>query len=367
VTRGNQNNSYLPAQGATVTAIAGTSGLAVPASFAPDVPVTTSPFQFSKADLGDYVRRVTGDAGVTDDNARSIYNTLPASQQLPFFLQYFYLALRDTGRAAAQNGNVYSRGYDAVAKTFPAGSYQGDIKLFFSQIKTEQGGDIQLAAPGGLINAGIANPGSLSKAKGPSALGIVTVRGGTIRAFVSDDFLVNQSRVFTLEGGDILIWSSDGNIDAGKGAKTASATPPPLLTIDSKGRVSLDTTQSVSGSGIGVLLSKEGVIPGDVDLIAPKGSVNAGDAGIRVAGNLTIASPRVIGADNIQVGGKSSGVPVADSGGVAAGVASAAGATSGAASSTEQVARNLSSGQGTPQTGFRPTFISVEVLGFGEN
>ncbi len=366
VTRGNLNNPYLPpAQGASITAVAGTSAIAVPATFVPDLPLTTSPYQFTKADLGAYVRSVTGDSTITDDQARAVYNALPADKQLPFFLQYFYLALRDTGRAAATNGNDYSRGYDAIAAAFPAGSYQGDIKLFFSQITTQQGGDINLLAPGGLVNAGLANPGN--NPKPASQLGIITVNGGSIKAFVRDDFLVNQSRVFTLAGGDILIWSSDGNIDAGKGAKTASATPPPLLVIDSSGRVSLDTTQSVAGSGIGVLLAKEGVVPGDVDLIAPRGSVNAGDAGIRVAGNLTIASPRVIGADNIQVGGKSTGVPVADSAGAgAASAASAASATSGSTRSADDIARNAAASAQTQAPTLGTSFITVEILGFGE-
>ena len=36
-----------------------------------------------------------------------------------------------------------------------------------------------------------------------------------MQALAQQDFLVNQSRVFTLGGGDILIWSSSGDIDAG--------------------------------------------------------------------------------------------------------------------------------------------------------
>jgi hypothetical protein len=98
-----------------------------------------------------------------------------------------------------------------------------------------------------------------------------------------------------------------------------------------------------------------------VDLIAPRGEVNAGDAGIRVAGNLTIAALRVVGADNIQVGGLSTGVPVVQSTGAAASLAAGAGS---AASAATQGAADLARGGGG-QDAFRPSFITVRILGFG--
>jgi hypothetical protein len=56
---------------------------------------------------------------------------------------------------------------------------------------------------------------------------------------------------------------------------------------------------------------------GDIDLIAPRGTVNAGDAGIR-PNNLNIAAQVVLGADNIAVAGTSTGTPVADASAVTA-------------------------------------------------
>jgi hypothetical protein len=55
--------------------------------------------------------------------------------------------------------------------------------------------------------------------------------------------------------------------------------------------------------GIGVLAAVEEVEAGNVDLIAPQGVVDAGDAGIRVTGNLNIAATTVLNAGNIQTGG----------------------------------------------------------------
>jgi filamentous hemagglutinin family protein len=429
VTRGSLDNPFLSADGASILALAGAKAIALngpprvdAAAFLTDGVAADAlpPIRLTKADLAAHVLKMTGDTSVDASNALVKFNALSADLQWPLVVNALFTALRDTGRDAAQNGAGYGRGYAAIGTLFPGSgfvdpgaaaqafagsaasgaaanttasanigsfygnvtaaeknplvqaglqayltpvpgrSYKGDINLFFSQIKTEQGGDIQLLAPGGLVNAGLANSGSFSKSA--ASLGVVTVRGGSVESFVRGDFLVNQSRVFTLQGGDILIWASEGDIDAGKGAKTASATPPPVLRVDSKGNISLDTSQSVSGSGIGVLLAREDVKPGDVDLIAPNGVVNAGDAGIRVAGNLTIAAVRVIGADNISAGGRATGVPVAAASGPAAGVLGSAGAAASAAQGAADAARGGASGQGQ---GFRPSFITVEVIGLG--
>jgi hypothetical protein len=183
---------------------------------------------------------------------------------------------------------------------------------------------------------------------------------------VRDDFLVNQSRVFTLQGGDILLWSSEGDIDAGKGAKTASATPPPQI-VFRDGRFVLDTSNSISGSGIGVLLARADIEPGDVDLIAPNGTVNAGDAGIRVAGNLNIAALQVIGAENIQVGGAVGGVQLSPGASLAGSLGGLSNVASEATRSAERATQQLAS-EASPlgQQAFVPSFITVEVIGLGD-
>jgi filamentous hemagglutinin len=139
---------------------------------------------------------------------------------------------------------------------------------------------------------------------------LFTVRGGDIRAMVSDSFLVNQSRVFTLFGGDILVWADLGSIDAGSGAKTVSATPPPVLVIRN-GQIVLDTSNSVSGSGIGALASRADTPPSDLDLFAPQGAIDAGDAGLRSTGNVNLGARVILNAANIQAGGSVAGAPPA--------------------------------------------------------
>lgn len=296
VTRGNFNNIFLEDKGAAILVQAG----AAAADYAGFLEWLESPGQAN-------ARELVGYASLGSAAARAAFLAQPDSQQE--LKDVFYAILRGVGRTVATTGNKdYSAGYDAIAALFPAknGPYDGDIKMFFSQVKTEQGGGIDLLAPGGMVNAGLAAGGNLNK--DASQLGIVTARGGSVRAIVRDDFAVNQSRVFTLQGGDILIWSSEGDIDAGKGAKTAATTPPPQIIVRGD-QIILDTSNSVSGSGIGVLLGKDGIEAGSVDLIAPKGAVIAGDAGIRALGDIFLAGAKVVGADNIQAGGKQVGIP----------------------------------------------------------
>ena len=109
-----------------------------------------------------------------------------------------------------------------------------------------------------------------------------------------------------------------------------------------------------------MLESVAGVPPADVDLIAPVGTVDAGDAGIRVSGNLNISALVVLNAGNIQVGGSSIGTPVIVAPNIAGLTAASntVGATASAASETAQQAR---------QTGQDdiPSIVTVEVLGYG--
>ncbi len=114
---------------------------------------------------------------------------------------------------------------DQIATMFPSiNPTGGDINLFASQLKTEQGGSIGIFAPGGSVYAGLAHtPSYLNKPA--SNLGIFTIRGGDILGQVKTDFLVNQGRVFTVGGGDIALASQYGDLNAGKGSRTASSSP----------------------------------------------------------------------------------------------------------------------------------------------
>jgi hypothetical protein len=122
---------------------------------------------------------------------------------------------------------------------------------------------------------------------------------------------------------------------------------------------------ALTGSGIQTLATSAGRKPGNVDLFAPRGVVNAGDAGI-VAGNLTIAATAVLGADNISVSGVSVGVPV-DTGGFAAALTGVSAVASSATNAAEDtVGPSRAEETATPLADQALGFLDVFVTGFGD-
>jgi hypothetical protein len=165
--------------------------------------------------------------------------------------------------------------------------------------------------------------------------------------------------VFTEQGGSMTIWSSNGDIDAGKGATSSADIPPPMYVCDVNHFCTLDAKGEVTGAGIATLQTISGAATGDVNLLAPRGTVDAGAAGIRVSGNLNVAALKVANIANIQVQGKSTGVPVVAS--VDTGALTAASAAN---SAVAQMAGNLT--HNAASAGGRQWRISVQVEGFGD-
>ncbi|WP_017364662.1 filamentous haemagglutinin family protein [Methylococcus capsulatus] len=365
-TIGNTENRTLPDNGASITVMAGLNGnQARFDKFAEKYDPTSARYRTL---LRDYMRRRTGNGRLDYAGAVDAYRALPGDQQHEFLLAILFEEIRTSAAQAAKTGSksAYDRGFAAIDTLFPQGGdthYKGNLSLFFSKIHTVDGGDINLLVPGGGVNAGLAVAFAGSKAA--SDLGIVAQRQGAVNALVNGNFMVNQSRVFAMDGGDITIWSSNGNIDAGRGAKSAIAVPPPRITFDERGNLQVEFPPVVSGSGIRTAASTAPV-PGDVFLAAPRGVVDAGEAGIGGT-NVAIAATAVLGASNIQVGGTATGVPSTNVSVpvVPAGAAAAAGAaTQAAMQSTVSDSEEKSEPKVANSSGLNP--LKVELLGFGE-
>jgi filamentous hemagglutinin len=318
VTRGNLDNPYLPEAGANLSVLVG-AAVADDKAFIAKYLNPSASTAYS-ASLTSFVKNVTANTKLTDAEAWAQFQKMDAPLQHQFVQTSFFNELKQAGiehnDPSSKGFGSYKRGFDAIATYFPKDNYGGKLDLSFSQIKTERGGDLNVMAPGGSIVVGLPKtPPSLIALKSQggnnadSKLGMFTVKGGNINLFSKGNIDVAQSREFTIAGGDIVNWSSTGDIDAGKGSKTATSAPPPLIRTDAQGNTITDLSGVVSGSGIGTLQTLATAPVGNVYLIAPAGAVNAGDAGIRSSGNLLVAAQRVIGADNISVGGTSSGVP----------------------------------------------------------
>ena len=189
--------------------------------------------------------------------------------------------------------------------------------------------------------------------------GVLSLRGGAINGFTDGDLRLNQSRLFTQQSGDITLWSSNGDLNAGQGPKSAANVPPIILRFNPNGGSEVDSASGVVGAGIagfeGIrrldpatgqfvlvdVLNDSDVaaaraeldrmfkdnknLPPDtqivvngkiyrldrpaVTLVAPVGTIDAGDAGVRASGDIFVAAAHVANADNFKVGGTAVGVP----------------------------------------------------------
>jgi hypothetical protein len=348
-TIGNTRNPFLGSVGANIIAAAGFSG---PASLG------TADYDFDT-----FLESFYESSGYAEENPDAAApGALDAEGRARLALDVFFTVLRNAGRDFAKDpSTAYSDAYAAIAALFPEASGGGDVLTRGRDIRTKSGGDVFLLAPGGgvrLADSVIGTP--------LAPPGIITEAGGKISIFANEDVSLGIGRIFTLRGGSQVIWSTTGDIAAGSSPKTVASAPPTRVLIDPQSAaVQTDLAGLATGGGIGVLATVAGVQPGDVDLIAPVGTVDAGDAGIRATGSLVIAASQVLNADNISVAGSTTGVPVAPPVAVpnTTGLSSAA-ATSGAtAAAAQDLANTMRPTPRTPEPA--DSSINVEVLGYG--
>lgn len=317
------------------------------------------------ADLTQWLRERFGFSG-DERQAADYFAALPAEQQRVFARKIYFAELKAGGReynaVNAPRSGSYVRGREAIAALFPAKdvagntiNYDGDVTLYGGAgIHTDFGGDIQVLTPGGQQIYGIEG------AAPPSTAGVITQGSGDIQLYARDNILLGQSRIMTTFGGSILGWSAQGDINAGRGSKTTVVYTPPKRVYDPWGNVTLSPSVPSTGAGIATLNPIPEVAPGDIDLIAPLGTIDAGEAGIRVSGNVNIAALTVVNAANIQTQGKSSGVPVTASVNTGA-ITSASSAASSATQAAEDVARQQQAASRKNQA----SVFTVQVLSFG--
>lgn len=246
----------------------------------------------------------------------AFFAALTPDQRNIFLRQIYFSELREGGReynnsASMRFGN-YIRGREMSATLFPEQDVNGkpiervgDIIMFGgSGVRTNFGGDIQMVAPGGQIVIGV------EAAVPPSTAGVITQgQNSDIQIYSKGSVLLGLSRIMTTFGGDILVWSAKGDINAGRGSKTTVIYTPPKRSYDNYGRVTLGAQAPSTGAGIATLRPIPETAPSDIDLIAPLGTIDAGEAGIRVSGNVNLAALQIVNAGNIQVQSNATGIP----------------------------------------------------------
>lgn len=334
--------------------------------------------------LVNYVRRQLGLEPLTRkedqlawiDQAWTAWQTFDVDQKSSFFREVLFTELRTAGREATDlNSDRYqsaNRGYDAIRHLYPGAEkaagealaegesrWAGNFETYLSVVRSNGGGDVEFAIPGGAFR--LAN--SLAPPSDPLRAGVVTLEGGEINILAHDSVTVNESRILTAKGGNVMIWSSYGDIAAGRGARTSITPPNYIYNLDQHAILTREPGGLPSGAGIGTLATVPGTPPADVDLVAPNGIVDAGDGGIRVSGNFNVFAVQILGTDNIEVGGVATGLPQppaqppnsldVDN------AASKADVSEAIADAVGQVRRN---------TGVEtPSIIEVRVVGFGED
>jgi len=330
-----------------------------------------------EVELTAWLKQRFGYAATTAADALAYFTALAPEQQRVFVRQVYYAELTAGGReyndSSSRRFGSYLRGREAIATLFPlqdsAGKViqrEGDLTLFQgsrtnSGIRTVAGGDLQILTPAGKTIVGVEGITPSADADATPA-GLITQGNGAIQIYAQDSVLLGLSRVMTSFGGDILVWSANGDINAGRGSKTTLVYTPPKREYDTVGNVKVSPNVPSSGAGIATLAPLPEVPPGDVDLIAPLGTIDAGEAGIRVSGNVNLAALQVINAANIQVKGDAVGIPTIAAVNVGALTNASAAASSAATEAQDSVQRARNEARQA-----LPSIFTVRVLGFGSD
>jgi filamentous hemagglutinin family protein len=300
-------------------------------------------------------------------DALAYFDALDEGQRGVFARQVYFDELKAGGREYNNPDSSrfasYLRGRNAIAVLFPeknaagqAISYAGDLTMTGgSGVRTLFGGNVELLVAGGQAIVGV---GGVAP---PSTAGVLSMGSGDVDIYSLSSVLLGQSRVFTTFGGDLLMWSATGDINAGRGSTSTAVYQPPRRVYDNLGNVTLSPPTQNTGAGIATLAPIPEIPAGDIDLIAPLGTIDAGEAGIRVSGDVNLAALQVLNAANIDVTGDAVGIPA-----VAAVNTGALTAASNASSSVSAEASRLADRR---QVRMRdvPAIITSRFLGFGEN
>jgi filamentous hemagglutinin family protein len=352
---GNFRNPYLPGEGADLVIGAGVT--ATPSLAASDLDFP--------AFITKYVLTPEGEKYLDEIAPGVDFTAQDDEEQSRLALEVFYRILRDTGRnfnnPESPGFGKYDTGTEAIETLFgEVSQWDGEILTQSRDIRTRSGGDISIFSPGGGI--AMADTSSAASLTPP---GIITEAGGSISIFTDQDVSIGIGRIFTLRGGDIAMWSSNGDIAAGSSSRTIQSAPPTRVIVDPQSAsVETDLAGLATGGGIGVLATVAGVEAGDVDLIAPTGVIDAGDAGIRVTGNINLAAVQVVNAGNISAGGSTSGAPAAVSPPSVSATTNASNAAAAAGNETTEPADQNTAKLEEAEVE-EPSLITVEVLGYG--
>lgn len=213
---------------------------------------------------------------------------------------------------------------DVVGRAAAAGvpAIAGDLVMTATRISNEGwGGSITVNAAGS-IDIGTQQT---ALGAGSQPRGIYTTGGGNISLQATGDIEVDGSRVAAYDGGNILIHSSQGDVNAGSGG-TGGVTFVGTE-WDPVNQVPVHFPATIPGSGIlSTTLAGGTVTLGSVDIEAPNGSIRANTGGViqiafngTTGGRVSLTAGKdiesgfsgIIGGDiRLKAGGSVSGIVV---------------------------------------------------------
>lgn len=252
------------------------------------------------------------------------YDARPSASETAEFLTALKAAIRDVStliaegkesEAAVLKERIRAELFTPFLYNHLSGT--GDLNMTTSSIHTVSGQDTINIFAAGDVNVGVTRiEETTTTVQFPKDTGIFTAGGGPINLLAGGDVNVNESRVMTLLGGDLIVLSDTGNINAGRGSKAKVTAAEPQV-VEQDGIKSVIFSPPAVGSGLrtvsydpdgtGPKVTPE---PGDMYVVAWDGVVDAGEAGIE-GGRLFLAANQVLNAQNISVGAGSVGVPAA--------------------------------------------------------
>ncbi|WP_231587161.1 filamentous haemagglutinin family protein [Methylophilus sp. TWE2] len=398
----NTVNANLPENGANITMLAGLGkdGASVsefvntyinpngvgPQSIAGDAEKLSAYRTVVADSVQGYMQNKTG-SSLSKEQAMALFLALAVDEQKPLAYALYGIEMTNAIVDYVQTGKA-NRGEELIAAMFPKTRiYEGDMLMYQSQVKTLRFADINLLTPGGLINAGVPAAAGADAGK---EIGIVTEKGGALRVYADKGFEINQSKVSTLfgvkgggsdqdadgnllgvrgKGSDLSAWVNNGDIDAGRGSKTALAVPERLGKLDDFGNRIVELKGVAAGSGIststydpdGPIGNQKEVKAGVVFLAAPNGVLDAGEAGVSSGADLFVGAQVINNATNISAAGSSAGVPVSDTGGLAGAALSATNTSAGASNAlTENIANQMNNQNVAPKE--LPPIVTVKTI-----
>lgn len=253
-------------------------------------------------------------------------------------------------------GSITETSIDAALARSP---YSGDVVSLFSRISPEDGGSLRLFAPGGNYIGG-----TVLQFEGVQT-GAVVPRGGDLTVMAGLDVLVNSSKIVNRSsGGDLAVWSSVGNIDAGRGQRGARVEAASFALDDFGGQRIANDSPIIAGSGIQNSPAGAGEI-GNTYLLTELGVINAGTAGIQ-AESVTLFAAVVQNTESLDLGSVTTSVSLS-TGDSAPAAAPDLGASTNASEIAGDPTENLpATGAGSGDDDQQLALLSVEVLGFGD-